>query len=217
MITSNIQAVGLEDNWLCIDFVNTLDWRLSDNPINLLVDYQFALDWALLREVISKEEGQELNAFAARHPDEAQAACESGIALREAIYRLLAVNMHAAPYNPGDLETLNGWLVKAAPHLRLVRDRSTYSYQWDISQPWAEDSKETIHLERIFWPVALTARELLMSDDLPRVGQCADERGCGGVFIDTSRNHTRRWCNMNDCGNRAKSRRHYARVKSQEA
>jgi predicted RNA-binding Zn ribbon-like protein len=210
MITSNMQATGLKDNWLCIDFVNTLEWRKSDQPINHLDDYRFAIDWALVRGVISEEEGQSLRLHADDHPAEAEAACKSGVALREAIYRLLAVDMHNLPFNPGDLEILNGWLVRAGSHLCLARDQSAYTQQWD------EDIKQTTGLERLFWPVALTAGELLMSEDLARLGQCADDRGCGWVFIDTSRNHTRRWCSMNDCGNRAKSRRHYARVKLQE-
>ncbi|MCX6026505.1 MAG: CGNR zinc finger domain-containing protein [Chloroflexi bacterium] len=64
----------------------------------------------------------------------------------------------------------------------------------------------------VLWPVMRSAAELLTSDLASRVGQCQDDRGCGWLFIDTSRNHTRRWCAMGDCGNRAKARRHYLRT-----
>ena len=60
----------------------------------------------------------------------------------------------------------------------------------------------------MLWPVAHSAAELLISDDLDRVKQCADDRGCGWLFVDTSRNRSRRWCSMESCGNRAKVQRH---------
>ena len=65
--------------------------------------------------------------------------------------------------------------------------------------------------DRILWPVARSAGELLISDKLDRVRQCADDRGCGYLFVDTSRNRSRRWCSMESCGNRAKAHRHYQR------
>jgi predicted RNA-binding Zn ribbon-like protein len=45
------------------------------------------------------------------------------------------------------------------------------------------------------------------------VGQCADENGCGWLFVDISKNHSRRWCDINDCGNRAKQRRYQQRAR----
>jgi predicted RNA-binding Zn ribbon-like protein len=66
------------------------------------------------------------------------------------------------------------------------------------------------------WPVVHSAAELLTSPHLDRVRQCADDRGCGFLFFDTSRNGSRRWCSMESCGNRAKARRHYQRTKAGE-
>jgi predicted RNA-binding Zn ribbon-like protein len=60
----------------------------------------------------------------------------------------------------------------------------------------------------MLWPVVRDAADLLTSKELNRVGRCADER-CGWLFVDTSRNRSRRWCSMESCGNRAKARRHY--------
>jgi len=60
------------------------------------------------------------------------------------------------------------------------------------------------------WPVLLDAADLLTSDMLKRVGECAGE-GCTWLFIDKSRNRSRQWCAMDDCGNRAKARRFYRR------
>jgi predicted RNA-binding Zn ribbon-like protein len=45
-----------------------------------------------------------------------------------------------------------------------------------------------------------------------RIGIC--EGGlCGWLFLDESRGKRRRWCDMNDCGGRAKARRYYDKHK----
>jgi len=67
----------------------------------------------------------------------------------------------------------------------------------------------------MLWPILRSGADLLASEDRERVGQCADDRGCGWLFFDASRNRSRRWCNMEDCGNRAKAKRHYARERVQ--
>ncbi len=58
--------------------------------------------------------------------------------------------------------------------------------------------------------LALAACELLQSDELERISECERE-GCGWLFLDRSRNHSRRWCSSEDCGNVVRARRHYAR------
>jgi predicted RNA-binding Zn ribbon-like protein len=67
-------------------------------------------------------------------------------------------------------------------------------------------------LEDLLIPIILSATDLLTSDHLQKLRQCAGDT-CEWLFLDTSRNHLRRWCSMDDCGKRAKSRRQYARVR----
>jgi len=52
--------------------------------------------------------------------------------------------------------------------------------------------------------------QLMMSDAMDRIRACGVET-CRWLFLDTSKNHTRRWCNMRVCGNRMKARRFHAR------
>ena len=68
-------------------------------------------------------------------------------------------------------------------------------------------------LDQMLWPIIRSAAELLTSDKLDRVCECPGEN-CGWLFIDMSRNRSRRWCDMKDCGNRAKARRHYRKTKA---
>jgi predicted RNA-binding Zn ribbon-like protein len=69
----------------------------------------------------------------------------------------------------------------------------------------------------MLWPILRSAAEVLTSEKRTRLGQCADDRGCGWLFLDTSKNRSRRWCDMEDCGNRAKARRHYLRERGRSA
>ena len=70
----------------------------------------------------------------------------------------------------------------------------------------------TDSLDGLLRPVVLAAAQLLTSDWVGRVKQCEDDRGCGFLFIDTSKNRSRRWCSMDGCGNRAKVQRHRNRI-----
>jgi predicted RNA-binding Zn ribbon-like protein len=66
-------------------------------------------------------------------------------------------------------------------------------------------------MDIILWSVACSAAELLTSEKADRVRECKDDRGCGYLFISQCKNHSRRWCSMESCGNRTKARRHYTK------
>src|SRR5260221_3971430 len=100
---------------------------------------------------------------------------------------------------------MNSDLPASLAHSRLVPAAVGYSLHWP-AQPDA--------LDRMLWPVAYSAADLLTNPELlSRVGECADDRGCGYLFLDMTKNRSRRWCDMKDCGNRAQAQRHYERKK----
>ena len=84
-----------------------------------------------------------------------------------------------------------------------MREGDAYRWSWagDCSCP-----------ERPLWQIAHAAADLLASDRLNRVRLCGSGT-CEWVFLDESRNRSRRWCDMSTCGNREKARRHYEKVK----
>jgi predicted RNA-binding Zn ribbon-like protein len=130
---------------------------------------------------------------------------EAGLALRDMLHRIFtAVAGQQAP-PPADLAALNSLLSRTLPHLRLIPSGKSFAWIW---------AKVETDLEQVFWPVAYSAAELLTSEKLARLGQCAGE-DCGWLFLDTSRNHSRRWCEMKHCGNRVKARRHYRRKQAE--
>ena len=68
-------------------------------------------------------------------------------------------------------------------------------------------------LDRMLWSIAHSGAELLTTGDLSRLRECGGEE-CGWLFEDTSRNRSRQWCDMQDCGNLAKVRRYRTRLRS---
>src|SRR5207237_8218223 len=97
----------------------------------------------------------------------------------------------------------------ALAHARLAPVSAGYALHWPAAANAAA-------LDRMLWPVAYSAADLLSTPELlGRVGECADDRGCGYLFLDMTKNRSRRWFDMKDCGNRAKARRHYERRKDE--
>lgn len=101
-----------------------------------------------------------------------------------------------------DLARLNRVLAVAPAGLKLVRSKGRYAWR-----------AKTDALDGLLAPIIWSAAELLASEQLARVKSCG-AADCGWLFLDLSRNGSRRWCSMDDCGNRAKARRHYARSRS---
>jgi predicted RNA-binding Zn ribbon-like protein len=184
---------------LSLDFANTADWHASDQPVEFLTSYSELVAWGLHLGLLTNPRAQRLLDGAAARPAEATAVLQRAIALREVIYRLFSAIAQEAVPPMADLETFNAELALALARSRIVP--ATEGFAWD----WHGD-QET--LDCMLWPVVRDAADLLTSRELERVGRCADER-CGWLFVDTSRNRSRRWCSMESCGNRAKARRHY--------
>lgn len=199
-----IKTAGAKDifrpDTLCLDFANTMDWHASDQPQEMLHSFEDLLDWAGKKGALDEAISRRLREISARQPKEAAEALAHGIELREAIYRIFSSHANNCRPAANDLYILNDCLREALAHLMIVWHEDHYDWEW----PEEEES-----LERVFWPAARSAADLLTSEWLERIGQCADDRGCGWLFLDESRNRNRRWCDMRGCGNRAKARRFY--------
>ena len=182
---------------LCLDFVNTVEWRGTPQPSERLADYGELLIWAEAAETIGRKARLRLEAAAKRHPEAAAAALAEAIALRETLADLFTAD---AP-RPALLDRLNAWLARAPERRRVTA--SSQGYGWAAAQA-GEDFVSPL------WPVVWSAADLLVSGQAARVRACGDKR-CAWLFLDASRGRRRRWCSMEGCGNRAKARRHYRR------
>ncbi|HLY16883.1 MAG TPA: ABATE domain-containing protein [Bryobacteraceae bacterium] len=177
---------------LCLDFVNTVGGRTPGGGVirDKLAGYHDLLAWGWLSGDHS------LAPTASFHPRQGAAVFRRAIRLREALYRIF--DRLRTGHRPAarDIDRLRVELDKARANQRLAAHPGGFA--WTLFPGAA--------LDRVLWPVALSAAELLTSADLPKLRQCAGP-DCGWLFLDVSRNRRRRWCDMQDCGNRAKVRR----------
>jgi predicted RNA-binding Zn ribbon-like protein len=191
--------LNLTEARLCLDFANTADWHASEEPEEKLNRYSDLVSWAQEVGLITASEALTLNQEAAGRPVAAVEALQRAVDLREALYRIFSAVAAGRSIEPADLTLLNRWLLEASGQMQLAQTTDGFGWQWAAGEH---------PLEWMLWPVARSAADLLISEDLDRVKECADDRGCGWLFLDTSRNQSRRWCSMESCGNRAKVRRH---------
>jgi len=188
----------------CLDFANTVGWRLSDHPREFLGSYSDLLAWGSQAGVLDAAEIHALSGRAASAAEEARTVLATAAALREAIYGAVSDGITGEPPERGDLAILNGELPASLGRLRIAFSGGGYGWEWDRGE---------MGLDRPLWSVARSAAELLAGGrELGRVKVC-DGEGCGWVFLDRSRNGSRRWCDSRDCGNRERVRRHLTRKK----
>ena len=186
-----------------LDFVNTIDSRGSEMRKDLLTDYSRMVQWAEGAKLIGSKTGDRLRRLASDAPGQAQSVLRRALQLREAIYEVFSAVVEQRGTPTAALACLNDAAQKASEHARIIQTSKRFSWEW--IQP--EEN-----LDSILWSVARSASELLTSDDLAYVGTCASEP-CGWLFLDQTKNHRRRWCEMKNCGNRDKARRYYHRQK----
>jgi predicted RNA-binding Zn ribbon-like protein len=202
-----------------LDFINTLDDRFASppsGPQERLVTYEDLLRFTQQAGLLTDRQARKLKRLAA-HPEsdpgsgpdpiEAQpdpaAVLHQAIQLREALATLTYAWLEASPASPPPqpIALLEDLFKQAALHRRLKPEAGHLLWSWKgLSR----------HLASPLWLLAQSANDLLTSDDILRLRSCASDT-CRWVFLDTSKNHTRRWCDMKTCGNRNKVRRFHAR------
>jgi len=183
----------------CLDFTNTLDWRGSDQPVEFLHTYQDLVAWSRHAGTISAKEAGIISRHSKKRPSKQTKVLGKAINLRETIYRIFSSLSEGKPAANNDLVAFNKFLSQTMKNSQIVRTQD--GYHWD-------SRGEIAKLGWILNPLIHSAADLLVSDELKRVKKCGDP-ACGWLFLDTSRNKSRRWCDMSDCGNRAKASRFY--------
>ena len=187
---------------LALDFANTVYWHASDEPEETIESFAEFLDWAKAASLLKGDEYRLLNLHSKERPMECEHTLHNALELRECIYRIFSALARDLEPDPQDIDQVKEIMAEGLSHARIVHAGGNFSWTWDEGRNLPQ---------RILWRIAQSAVELLLSNDLNRVGQCEDDRGCGWLFFDTSRNRARRWCSMESCGNRAKAQRFYQR------
>jgi predicted RNA-binding Zn ribbon-like protein len=188
-----------------LELVNTLDLRFSTETKELLPAYGHLLRlvaqlglvtrkqaWKLLRNVAEEDAGRVL---------------ASTVELREALASVLYGRIDGVKLRGAEIELLERHFRAAAQQRRLQPGDGHLLWSWSGVEQQAEIP---------LWKLAQAAADLLVSSDVELVKDCGDP-SCRWLFLDTSKNHTRRWCDMKTCGNRMKARRFHARTQDSGA
>jgi len=192
---------------LCLDFANTANGRGTEHHTENLWDYPALLAWSRRAGAVDAAHAEALAEEARRHERAAESVRKQALVLREAIHRGFAALAHCRKPDPADLATINDGLAAALAHARLAPARAGFEWSWEEGKP---------ALDRMLWPILRSAAELLTAAaELSRVKQCGGW-DCGWLFLDLSKNSSRRWCEMEVCGSRAKARAYYARKRAAE-
>lgn len=201
-----MQAFEFLGGQLALDFVNTASAREVGPLKDRLGSYSDLVAWADQAQALPDCAPGDLTKAALQHPRIAARTLEDARALRESLYRILKAFAAGVPAPAADMERLNELFRRANAHRTLccntpnTRGAPTFEWAWDAN---------AAELDRVFWPVVLAAADLLTAGEPARLKECGGH-DCSWLFLDQSKNRSRRWCSMQDCGNRVKAKRHYA-------
>jgi predicted RNA-binding Zn ribbon-like protein len=200
-MATHSDTLSLVGGVLCLDFCNTAGDHATEHPSEWLTSYEELVAWSRHAGALTEAGADRL---LTNPPESGAGILQYARDLRETLFRIFAAHARGETPPEGDLQALNAALREGLPPRSLARAGN--SYRW----VWSGTGEEP---DRMLWPVLTSAAELLLSPELQRVKECGGA-GCGWLFLDVSRNRSRRWCDMADCGNRAKARRHYQRARA---
>ncbi len=180
-----------------LDLANTIGGTRQRVTHDHLIRYADLVVFAQQGGYISEALAAKLLSLAKQHPDAAADVLRRAVRLREAIWNELAPTGAGRHQHGDDLSVISDEAARAATHMRLGRTGDTFAFGWG----------DELALDRVLWPIARSAVDLLTTEmNRAAVRECESET-CSWLFLDRTRNHSRRWCDMRDCGNRAKARR----------
>jgi predicted RNA-binding Zn ribbon-like protein len=192
-----------------LDLVNTVDWTSRGPEQDRLTDYGRLTRWAEGAGVLSPKAGASLRARAEARPREAEAAHRLALRLREVLSRLFGAIARGESHGDA-LNDFNGLLGRALEGMRVAPAGKRPRKGRGLELGWHDLEKS---LDSIVWPVVWSAASLIVSEEAPRIRICGGA-DCGWMYVDRSRNKLRRWCQMETCGTREKSRRRYKRMRT---
>ena len=184
-----------------VDLVNTLDWRFREEPPpeELLRDYydvaRFAAQCGLISESLARRLARNVNA------NKAAQVVDAVRELREAGAKVLYAALEGDTPSLSTVNLLERYFRDAREAQRLSWDGE--KLRWELNQSPVQSAALA---EFPLWMLSLKVAELTTSDGMHMLRACGNPE-CRWLFLDTSKNHTRRWCDMKICGNRMKARR----------
>jgi predicted RNA-binding Zn ribbon-like protein len=193
------QHVDQNAGALCLAFINSTESHDGSSRDDLQPGYANVLSWARAIDIVGDADTRKLLGAARKNPREASAIRRRILESRGFLLRIVRALMASEQPDASDLARFEHELRETYAHAHLAVEADTGVMAWQ----WPED----VHLEQLLWPIMRSAEELLFSDRTNRIQECASD-DCEKIFLDTSRNRSRRYCSTGGCGNRERVRKH---------
>jgi len=189
---------------LCLDFCNSGQNARGASGSEWIAGFSDLVDWLEAAEAITRGQAARLRRDAAASPRAAAQVWGRAIKFRETLFRILNAKAEGGAIAREDLSEIEAEHARAAPFTRL--SWTGEAYRWSLDPSAAA-------LDAAMQPLVESAVSLLTSPKLERLRRCGNST-CYWLFIDETKNHSRRWCEMASCGNVVKVRRHREKVRS---
>ena len=187
-----------------LDLVNTVAWTKHGLVHERLTSYEALIEWAEGAEVIAGSVGTGLRRRAKFRTHQAAETLTRAWEVRAILRRVFAPEATGND-RESSLAAFNALLREALQRLEVGYGEGHGSRVSPAGMQWSWRGTDD-SLDSPLWPVVWSAAMLLVSQEASLIRQCGGQ-DCGWVYVDRSRNGLRRWCRMETCGTRAKSRR----------
>jgi len=202
-VTRTPRELPILGGHLALDFANTVDDPEGPERYDHAGIYPELIGWSARIGILGPDQADELLDAARKHPRAESAALRKMHEMRRLLNEIFSeiAAMNNGQTTTGERMPAESWadlrpfVTDALAHAELLAVGATYELTWPV----------TARLDAMLWPVAAAAAELLTAPQLARVKKC---EGCPWLFVDQSKNHSRRWCAMEDCGTHEKIRRY---------
>ena len=201
-----IETLELDGGWLCLNFVNTVRSRCVEPNICYLPTNDDVLKWAKRVNLFSNKEISEIMLYNEKYPDIAGKKHKRVINIRETLYQMFSAIANDIPPSGSVLKKFNKYLSETFDNLKIVINKNRM-----VTEDW---QKKDAGMHQFQLIIIRSAYELLKSDLLITLKQCEN---CGWLFLDRSKNRSRKWCSMGTCGSSEKSKRYYRKIKKRTA
>jgi predicted RNA-binding Zn ribbon-like protein len=194
-----LETLELVGGALCLDFANTINSRREPEH-DYLLTYSDLVEWAGKVEILSGQQVKGLKQRETQDAQKAEKALEKGRTAREIMYRVFSAIANKSKPKEDDLTAITRLYEEAIANGQHIKINNHYEIAWKADEAFGA----------LLWRIVASAENLLLSEEVSRVKECPN---CGWLFLDTSKNQSRRWCSMNTCGARDKMRRYHSRLR----
>lgn len=188
---------------LCLDFCNSGQGFRSPRVEEWIVNFDDLVDWLEAAGAMTQGQAVRFRQAAAKSPEAAAEVRARAIRFREALFRVLEAKTKDQTAGRGDLACIETEDARAKTFARLSWNGEAYS--------WSLDPSASV-LDAALQPIVESAMHLLASEKLSRLRRCGNAT-CFWMFLDETKNGSRRWCEMASCGNLLKVRRHREKLR----